>query len=512
MTSTSAPVLVYNRIDENRRNTLLLLPAFALLLLPIAYGVTQLLVPFSFYRAYLILGGAQARLNLASIEASILRLVLLAFVLAACFAFLGYFAGTYFVLRLAGGHRVDRREEPALWRAVENLCLGDGLPQPAVYVVESSAPNAFSAGRDPSHASLVVTRGLLRLLDERELSGVIAHELSHIGNRDTALSSLLAALVAMVRLPLDALRGFIGSVSEPDPLGFLVMAGALVLMAAVGPTFMFWSMWTRHVDGAPLSIQLVITLVTPLYAFYIGPAAATFLRKIILHQREFLADADAVLLTRDPEGLALALAKAGAATGSSVNAGVATAHVFFLDPLPRTDSWLDSAFPSHPPVGDRIALLARMGDGIPEGPLLEAAAAGTAYLLPSVSDRTESRDARAYEPGAKLRLTDARTPLYKSADGSSAVLADLDANVLITVVDRDAQFIRVRLADGLATSPLPPASYTLGTMGTTILAAFITGLPRLLRSTNGSSPQRSSASPITRHRSTRNLTDGPMCN
>jgi SH3-like domain-containing protein len=182
---------------------------------------------------------------------------------------------------------------------------------------------------------------------------------------------------------------------------------------------------------------------------FIGPAAGTFLRKTILHEREFLADADAVLLTRDPEGLALALAKASAATGSPVKASVATAHMFFLDPLPRTDSWFDSTFPSHPPVDARIALLARMGDGIPEEPLLEAAAAGTAYLLPSVSNPTEDPEPRAYL-GARLRLTDARTLLYKSADGSSAVLADLEGSVPLTVVDREAQFIRVRLADGFA--------------------------------------------------------------
>lgn len=470
MASASGPVLVYNRIDENRRNTRLLLPAFALLLLPISYGVTQLIVPISFYRAYVTLGGAQARLSLASMEASTLTLVLLAFVFAAGVAFLGYFAGTYFVLRLAGGHRLDRREEPVLWRTVEKLCLGAGLPQPAVYVVESSAPNAFSTGRDPKHASLVVTRGLLRLLDERELSGVVAHELSHIGNRDTALSSLLAALVAMVRLPLDTLRGFIGSVSKPDPLGFLVMAGALILAVAVLPTFMFWSMWARFADGAPLGVGGVLTLIVPLYAFSIGPAAGTFLRKIILHQREFLADADAVLLTRDPEGLALALAKASAASGASVNAGVATAHLFFLDPRPRTDSWFDSAFPSHPPVDARIALLARMGDGIPEGPLLEAAAAGTAYLLPSVSHPTEARDARAdaggriqgdpvpvfderVAPATRFRLTDRVTLLYEQPDGWSEVALQLSSGTIVAFDELVGNFARVEVGNAAGYIP-----------------------------------------------------------
>jgi heat shock protein HtpX len=462
MSSTSGPVLVYNRIDENRRNTFLLLPAFAVLLLPAAYGVTQLLVPFSFYRTHVTLGGAQARLNMASTEASTLTLVLLAFVLAACVAFLGHFAGTYFVLRLAGAQRVNRRDEPVLWRTVENLCLGAGLPQPAIYVVESSAPNAFSTGRDPRHASLVVTRGLLRLLDERELSGVIAHELSHIGNRDTALSSLLAALVATVRLPLDALRGFVRSVSSPNPLGFLVMGCALVVAVAVIPTLMLWSMWTRHRDGVPLSVGGVTTFGAPLFALFIGPAAGTYYRKIIMHQREFLADADAVLLTRDPEGLALALAKASAAAGSPVKAGVATAHLFFLDPLPRTDSWFDSTFPSHPPVDARIALLARMGDGIPDLALVEAAAAGTTFLLPSVPPRTEAPDARAYEPGTGLiqpafdervdpatrfRLTDHVTLLYEKPDGWSDVALQLSSGTIVAFDRLVGNFARVEVGN-----------------------------------------------------------------
>jgi heat shock protein HtpX len=450
MDSTSSPVLVYNRIDENRRNTLLLLPAFVVLLLPVAYGLTQLLVPFSFYRTHVVLGGAQARLNLASMEASTLRTVMLALVLAACVAFLGYLVSTYFVLRQAGGHRVDRGEEPVLCRTVENLSIGAGLPQPAVYVVDSSTPNAFSTGRDPRHASIIVTRGLLRLLDERELRGVLAHELSHIGNRDTGLSSLLAALVATLRLPLSALSGFVNSIFRRNPLGSVVMGFGVILLVVFVPTIVVWSMWARHQDGMPLTIREVVTIVAPLYAFFIAPAAGVFVRKTIVHQREFLADADAVLLTRDPEALALALAKVSAATGSSLRAGVATAHFYFLDPLPHMHSWLDSTFPSHPPVHARIALLARMGDGIPERSLLEATEEGTAHVLPSASRPSGARESVAYESGAKLRLADSRTLLYKSAEASSAVLADLDANVLVTVVDRDAQFIRVRLADGLA--------------------------------------------------------------
>jgi hypothetical protein len=116
MADTSAPVLVYDRIDANRRNTLFLLPLFVVLLLPVAYGLTQLLVPFSFYRACVTVGSVQARLNMASVEVNTLSMVLLALTFACGVAILGSLVSTYFVLRLPGGHRVDRREEPTLCR------------------------------------------------------------------------------------------------------------------------------------------------------------------------------------------------------------------------------------------------------------------------------------------------------------------------------------------------------------------------------------------------------------
>jgi hypothetical protein len=199
------------------------------------------------------------------------------------------------------------------------------------------------------------------------------------------------------------------------------------------------------------------TLWWVLYAFFIAPAAATFVRKTISHQREFLADADAVLLTRDPEGLALALAKAGEATGSSANAGVATAHLYFVDPLPPTDSWWGGTFASHPPVAERIALLARMGDGIAGRRLSDAAAKGFEYageqLLTEMRQSPEwSRStgpaSGACVSGSRFRLTDRRTLLHKSADLSSPVLADLHASLPITVIDLQPQAIHVRLGDG----------------------------------------------------------------
>ena len=142
-----APVLVYHRIKANRRNTLLLIPVFAALLIPLAYGLTELFVLFFFF--YNSMMSADTFHVVGSTEAVTLRMVLVALASASCVALAGYLASTYVVLWLADGHRVDRRQEPVLSRTVENLCLGAGLAQPAVYVVESSELNAFSTGRDP---------------------------------------------------------------------------------------------------------------------------------------------------------------------------------------------------------------------------------------------------------------------------------------------------------------------------------------------------------------------------
>ena len=289
-------------------------------------------------------------------------------------------------------------------------CLGAGLAQPEVYVVESSTPNAFSTARDPKHASLVVTRGLLWLLDERELRGVIAHELSHIGNCDTDLSSLLAAVVATLRLPLGAVKAVMEAASNSGAIGGFLLGGVLFWVIVV--VVVASSLQVQPGDVMSLNGRVVMMLVAGLYAFFIAPAAGMFVRQTISHQREFLADADAALLTRDPEGLALALAKVRAATGSSMNRRVATAHLYFVDSVPRTTSWWDHHFPSHPPVDKRIELLARMGDGIADRMLSNADAKGFDYAGQRLFEemrqspewsRTTGAESGACVPGARLR-------------------------------------------------------------------------------------------------------------
>jgi hypothetical protein len=191
------------------------------------------------------------------------------------------------------------------------------------------------------------------------------------------------------------------------------------------------------------------------HLFVVAPAVALWLRKNVSNQREFLADADAVLLTRDPEGLALALAKVSAASGMPIHAGDATAHLFFVDPLPAS-AFGRGIFPSHPPVDARVAALARMGDGIVQG-LSSAGNAGVDYrgrmLLNEIAPAVPleavthgSMESAARGPGSQFRLTDHVTPLYAASDGWSRVLQQLPAGQVVTFRGIEGHFARVQAA------------------------------------------------------------------
>src|SRR5438309_3637686 len=272
------------------------------------------------------------------------------------------------MLRTTGATLLTREEEPDLRRIVENLCIGAGLPQPRLYLVHSAVPNAFATGPDPAHASLVITRGLLRLLQPRELEGVVAHELSHIGNQDTRFNTAVAAVVATLRFPIGIVTGIYRFLATQPGLGMVFLFGffgfvglmssmsivSVALLASLGaPQWMLW--------------KQVFTTVAPWFVLLGAPAAGLFVRRAISRQREFLADADAVLLTRDPEGLALALAKIEAWPGPrTLNVGPAAAHLCIADPLPLETPWWDAIFPCHPSMENRIELLSEMGNGISE--------------------------------------------------------------------------------------------------------------------------------------------------
>jgi heat shock protein HtpX len=247
-------------------------------------------------------------------------------------AIVSYYGSSGAALAISQAHEVTKEEEPGLYRTVENLCIGAGLPMPKVYVIEDGSPNAFATGRDPNHAAIAVTRGLLQKLDKLELEGVIAHELSHIGNYDTRVMTIVVILVGLAALMADfALRlTFFGAGRRSGNRGRGGGAGVLIIYA----------------------IALVAVILTPI--------VAQLIRFAISRQREYLADASGALLTRYPEGLARALEKISADPDPLEVANKATAHLYINNPLREHQSFLNNLFSTHPPVAERIRLLRAM--------------------------------------------------------------------------------------------------------------------------------------------------------
>ena len=308
MANTEQPVLIYDRIGANRRNTFLLLFVFVALLAgaSIALGIV-LGLPYPFA-----------------------PLLIIPFLII---ALITYYRSPQVALAISQAREVTKDEEPELYRTVENLCIGAGLPMPRVYVIEDGSPNAFATGRDPDHAAIAVTRGLLQKLDKLELEGVIAHELSHIGNYDIRVMTIVVVLVGLTALMADfALR--------------LTLFGAGRRSSNRG-----------RGGGAGVAIIYAIALV----AIILTPIAAQLIRFAVSRQREFLADGSAALLTRYPEGLARALEKISADPDPLEVANKATAHLYINNPLREHKSFLNNLFSTHPPVEERIGLLRAMG-------------------------------------------------------------------------------------------------------------------------------------------------------
>jgi heat shock protein HtpX len=240
------------------------------------------------------------------------------------------------VLTVSGAHRVTHDDEPQLYNIVEEMTIAAGLPQaPAVYVIEEDAPNAFATGRDPQHATIAVTRGLMRILNREELQGVVAHEMSHVRNYDIRFATLVGILVGLIALVADFfLRlGFFG--------GFGRRRGGD--------------------SGGAGSIMFVVAIVLAI----IAPLAAYTVQFAISRRREYLADASGVELTRNPLGLAKALDKIAADPQPLLHANRATAHLFIENPLKKTKE-KTGAFDTHPPIRRRIALLLEMAHVGPE--------------------------------------------------------------------------------------------------------------------------------------------------
>ncbi len=257
----------------------------------------------------------------------------LAVILSIILNFSAYWYSDKIVLSLSQAREIKKADNPELYRLVENLCITAGLPLPRIYIIDSNQPNAFATGRDAKHAAVAVTRGLLEKLDRVELEGVIAHELSHIGNKDILLQSIVVVLVGFVIILTD----FFFRIS-------------------------FWSDIRRSRKEEERGQLRQIMMLAALVLAILAPILAQLLKLAISRKREFLADATGALLTRYPEGLARALEKISADPNPLRVANNSNAHLFIASPFKgeQKTSWFTKLFMTHPPVEERIKALREM--------------------------------------------------------------------------------------------------------------------------------------------------------
>jgi heat shock protein HtpX len=241
---------------------------------------------------------------------------------AMIYALITYYSGSKMALAVNGAHEIKKKDNPRLYRIVENLAITEGMPTPKVYIMQDKALNAFATGRNPKNAVVCATTGLLDTLNDSELEGVMAHELGHVKNYDIRVSMFAFALVAVVSLMADLI------------LHFTLFSG-------------------RRDNNSP------VILIAGLAAMIIAPLAAVMIQMAISRRREYLADATGALTTRYPEGLAGALQKIGKKGSVTQRANTSTAHLFFANPLKKSS--FAGMFSTHPPIEDRVKRLRDMG-------------------------------------------------------------------------------------------------------------------------------------------------------
>jgi heat shock protein HtpX len=313
----------YTLQGANRRNSLLLVLAVMALL-----GVFGFAIGFAWTGA---LAGALVVTAIAVAVAALLSLV-------------SYYQGDSMVLAASKAREVTAEDEPELINVVREMTIASNLPMPHVYVIEDSAPNAFATGRDPQHASLAVTTGLLNKLDREELQGVIGHELGHVGNYDIRFALLVGVLV-----------------------------GSIALLADV---FLRWTWWSGFAgrgrsrgnrdDGGGGAAQLIIVVVAIVLAI-LAPIFARLVQLAVSRQREYLADATSVEFTRNPAGLERALAKIAEDQEVLEVANRATQHLYIVNPIKKFEERSKGLFSTHPPILDRINRLRALHGAPPVG-------------------------------------------------------------------------------------------------------------------------------------------------
>ena len=248
-----------------------------------------------------------------------------------------YFAGDKLVLAASGAKAVTETQSPQLYNVIRELTLAANIPMPAVYLIDDSAPNAFATGRDPRHSSVAITTGLISKLDREELQGVIGHELSHVRNFDIRFTLLVGVLV-----------------------------GSTALLADFFLRFTFWGGGRRSNsrDSGGGGLQAIMFVVAILFAI-LAPIAARMVQLAVSRQREYLADASSVELTRNPAGLERALAKIATDKDVLEVANRATQHLYFTNPIKKFEQRSGSMFSTHPPIVDRINRLRQLSGETP---------------------------------------------------------------------------------------------------------------------------------------------------
>lgn len=298
---------VYEQVDRNKRKSWLVMLFFTIFVAGFAY----------------VLGEASGYG---------LSWVGIALVFSGLMSFASYYYSDKIILTMSGARPADRKKDFNFYTVAENLAMAAGLPKPRLYVINDTAPNAFATGRDPEHAVLCATSGLLQKLDRTELEGVISHELSHVGNYDMRLMSIVTVMVGLVTLLAD--------------------------------WFLRSTLWGRgrNNDRNNNQAQMVFFALGMILAL-LSPLIAQLIQLAISRRREFLADATAVKITRFPDGLIRALQKISVDKEPLEAANKATAHLYIVNPLRNRHGsigWFSSLFNTHPPMSERIAVLKQM--------------------------------------------------------------------------------------------------------------------------------------------------------
>ncbi len=284
---------MYNAIAANKRNTVIIMAVFVGIIAAIGYAVSLIYGNSSI--ALWVIGGA------------------------AVYAIIQYFAASKLAVAVTGAKEIEKRDNPRLYRVVENLAITTGMPTPKVYIIDDPAPNAFATGRDPKHALVAATTGILEIMDDRELEAVMAHEMGHVQNYDIRVSMIAFGLVSAIGILSDiALRMFFFGGSD-----------------------------NRSTNPIMLVVGIILIILAPIMAAIIQMAVS--------RQREYLADATGVITTRDSEGLARALEKLQQYGRPMKQQNSSTAHLFFSNPLKAGS--IAKLFSTHPPLEDRIARL-----------------------------------------------------------------------------------------------------------------------------------------------------------